>query len=203
MIDLLYKIDFIGTTKRQPMKLYRYLLLLTPFLILQGCSSVTGPTSEDYGKRTLGTVFDDQGIESRGKANIRAAHEKLKKAHINITSFNGMVLLTGQVESDEIKSIAAASIKDLRKVRTVHNELEVAGPTSMMARTNDSWLSTKVKTALLSSSKTEGGRIKVVTENSVVYLMGLLTRNEAEAAVEKTRKVFGVQKIVKVFEYIN
>jgi osmotically-inducible protein OsmY len=114
-----------------------------------------------------------------------------------------MVLLTGQVESDEIKSIAAASIKDLRKVRTVHNELEVAGPTSMMARTNDSWLSTKVKTALLSSSKTEGGRIKVVTENSVVYLMGLLTRSEAEAAVEKTRKVFGVQKIVKVFEYIN
>ena len=185
------------------MKLYRYLLLLTPFLILQGCSSVTGPTSEDYGKRTLGTVLDDQGIESRGKANIRTAHEKLKKAHINITSFNGMVLLTGQVESDEIKSIAAASIKDLRKVRTVHNELEVAGPTSMMARTNDSWLSTKVKTALLSSSKTEGGRIKVVTENSVVYLMGLLTRSEAEAAVEKTRKVFGVQKIVKVFEYIN
>lgn len=185
------------------MKLYRYLLLLTPLFILQGCSSVTGPTSEDYGKRTLGTVWDDQMVESRGKSNIRAAHEKLKKAHINITSFNGMVLLTGQVESDEIKSTAAASINDLRKVRIVHNELEVAGPTSMMARTNDSWLTGKVKAALLSSSDTEGGRIKVVTENSVVYLMGLLTRSEAEAAVEKTRKVFGVQKIVKVFEYIN
>ena len=185
------------------MKLYRYLLLLTPFLILQGCSSVTGPTSEDLGKRTLGTVWDDQMIESRGKANIRAAHEKLKKAHINITSFNGMVLLTGQVASEELKSAAAASINDLRKVRTVHNELEVAGPTALMARTNDSWLTTKVKTGLLSSSDTEGGRIKVVTENGVVYLMGLLTRSEAEAAVEKTRKVFGVQKIVKVFEYIN
>ena len=98
------------------MKLYRYLLLLTPLFFLQGCSSVTGPTSEDLGKRTLGTVWDDQMIESRGKANIRAAHEKLKKAHINITSFNGMVLLTGQVASEELKSAAAASINDLRKV---------------------------------------------------------------------------------------
>ncbi|MFT4714641.1 MAG: osmotically-inducible protein OsmY [Candidatus Azotimanducaceae bacterium] len=178
-------------------------ILLFLILTLHGCSTVTGPTSEDYGKRTLGTVWDDQMIESRGKANIRAAHEQLKKAHINITAFNGMVLLTGQVASEELKNAAGDSIKDLRKVRKVHNELEVAGPTSMMARTNDSWLTTKVKAALLSSTDTEGSRIKVVTENGVAFLMGLLTRSEAEAAVEKTRKVFGVQKIVKVLEYIN
>jgi len=179
------------------------LLSLLMVLILNGCSTVTGPTSEDYGKRTLGTVWDDQMIESRGKANIRAADEQLKKAHINITAFNGMVLLTGQVASSELKNTAGNSIADLRKVRTVHNELEVAGPTSMMARTNDSWLTTKVKTALLTSKNTEGRRVKVVTENNIVFLMGLLTRSEADAAVEKTRKVFGVQKIVKVFEYIN
>ncbi len=202
-IDLLYEFDMIGTTQRKPMKFFRYFLCLAPLLVLPACSTVNGPTSENYGKRTLGTVWDDQMIESRGKANIRAANEQLKKAHVNITAFNGMVLLTGQVASDEIKSTAAASIKDLRKVRTVHNELEVAGPTSMMARTNDSWLTTKVKAALLSSNDTEGNRVKVVTENGVVYLMGLLTRTEAEAAVEKTRTVFGVQKIVKVFEYIN
>ena len=185
------------------MKYFYPLSLLTMLIALQGCSTVTGPTSEDYGKRTLGTVWDDQMIESRGKANIRAAHEQLKKAHISITAFNGMVLLSGQVPSEEAKNIAGSSITDLRKVRTVHNELEVAGPTSMMARTNDSWLTTKVKAALLSSNDTEGTRVKVVTENGVVFLMGLLTRSEAEAAVEKTRKVFGVQKIVKVFEYIN
>mgnify|MGYP001599897436 CR=1 FL=1 len=202
-IELLYEFDMIGTTQRKPMKFFRYFLCLAPLLVLPACSTVNGPTSENYGKRTLGTVWDDQMIESRGKANIRAANEQLKKAHVNITAFNGMVLLTGQVASDEIKSTAAASIKDLRKVRTVHNELEVAGPTSMMARTNDSWLTTKVKAALLSSNDTEGNRVKVVTENGVVYLMGLLTRTEAEAAVEKTRTVFGVQKIVKVFEYIN
>ena len=179
------------------------LLSMLLLLALHGCSTVTGPTSENYGKRTLGTVWDDQMIESRGKANIRAAHEQLKKAHINITAFNGMVLITGQVASNELKKAAGDSVSGLRKVRTVHNELEVAGPTSMMARTNDSWLTTKVKAALLSSTDTEGTRVKVVTENGIVFLMGLLTRSEGDAAVEKTRKVFGVQKIVKVFEYIN
>ena len=185
------------------MNIHQPIKLLLLVLALQGCSTVTGPTSEDYGKRTLGTVWDDQMIESRGKANIRAGDEQLKKAHINITAFNGWVLLTGQVPSGELKNAAGNAISDLRKVRKVHNELEVAGPTSMMARTNDSWLTTKVKAALLSSTDTEGTRVKVVTENGVVFLMGLLTRSEAEAAVEKTRKVFGVQKIIKVLEYIN
>ena len=171
--------------------------------LLQGCASVTGPVSEDYGKRTLGTVWDDQMIESRGSANIRAANAELGEAHLNVTSFNGMVLLTGQVPSEAVKQAAGAAVKDLRKVRTVHNELEIAGPTSMMARTNDAWLTTKVKTALFTGEDTETGRVKVVTENGIVYLMGLLSRTEADAAVETTRQVFGVQKIVKVFEYIN
>ena len=73
----------------------------------------------------------------------------------------------------------------------------------MMARTNDAWLTTKIKTALFTGEDTETGRVKVVTENGIVYLMGLLSRTEADAAVETTRQVFGVQKIVKVFEYIN
>ncbi len=180
-------------------------ILITLALIatLQGCASVTGPTSEDQGSRTLGTVWDDQMIESRGKAIIRAATPELKEAHLGVTSFNGQVLLTGQVSSEEEKQAAGAAIKDLRKVRTVHNELEIAGPTSLVARTNDSWLTTKVKTALFTNEDTDAGRVKVVTENGVVYLMGLLSKAESEATVEKTRQVFGVQKIVKVFEYID
>jgi len=178
---------------------YSLVLLLAA---LQGCS-FTGPLSENLGKRTLGTQFDDQRIESRGKANVKAAHPDLEKAHFNLTSFNGVVLLTGQVASEEARQAAGQAIEDLRKVKLVHNELAVAGPTSLMARTNDSWLTTKVKTAMLADKESEGRRIKVVTENSVVYLMGLLTRDEAESAVERAREVFGVRKIVKVFEYIN
>ena len=190
---------------RQPTPIARRnkLMGLILLALLQGCASVTGPVSEDYGKRTLGTVWDDQMIESRGSANIRAANAELGEAHLSVTSFNGMVLLTGQVPSEAVKQAAGAAVKDLRKVRTVHNELEIAGPTSMMARTNDAWLTTKVKTALFAGEDTETGRVKVVTENGIVYLMGLLSRTEADAAVETTRQVFGVQKIVKVFEYIN
>lgn len=190
---------------RQPTPIARRnkLMGLILLALLQGCASVTGPVSEDYGKRTLGTVWDDQMIESRGSANIRAANAELGEAHLNVTSFNGMVLLTGQVPSEAVKQAAGAAVKDLRKVRTVHNELEIAGPTSMMARTNDAWLTTKIKTALFTGEDTETGRVKVVTENGIVYLMGLLSRTEADAAVETTRQVFGVQKIVKVFEYIN
>ncbi|MCB1644228.1 MAG: BON domain-containing protein [Pseudomonadales bacterium] len=172
-------------------------------LLLGSCGTLTGPISEDYGKRTLGTVWDDQMVESRGISLIRNESPELKEAHINITSFNGTVLVSGQVPSEAAKTAAAAAIQNLRKVKKIHNELEVAGPTSTMARANDSYLTAKVKTALLLNGDTEALRIKVVTENNVVYLLGLVTRAESDAVVETARSVFGVQKIVKAFEYIN
>jgi osmotically-inducible protein OsmY len=85
----------------------------------------------------------------------------------------------------------------------VHNELEVAGPTATLVRTNDALLKSKIKLKMGVDSDTDGGRIKVVVENGVVYLMGLLTRDEAKAAVGLTQEVFGVQKIVQAFEYLN
>ena len=91
----------------------------------------------------------------------------------------------------------------LFRSRKVHNELAVAGPTSMISRTNDSWLTTKIKSALAAEEDTDATRIKVVTENGVVFLLGLLSRAEADAAVAVTRDIQGVQKIVKLFEYMN
>ncbi|MEX0943525.1 MAG: BON domain-containing protein [Pseudomonadales bacterium] len=176
--------------------------LLTTLLLLQGCSAIL-PATEDYGKRSLGTVWDDQMTESRAKGLIRQAHPDLTDAHVNVTSFNGAVLLTGQVPSEEVRKVADETVAKLRHVTRVHNELDVAGPTSMVARSNDSWLTTKVKSRLLADNTISGNRIKVVTEDGVVYLLGLVTRDEADSVVEVARNVFGVQKIVKVFEYIN
>lgn len=176
--------------------------LLTTLLLLQGCSAIL-PATEDYGKRSLGTVWDDQMTESRAKGLILQAHPELAEAHVNATSFNGVVLLTGQVPSEEASKVAGETASKLRHVNKVHNELNVAGPTSMVARSNDSWLTTKVKTRLLMDSTINGNRIKVVTEDGVVYLLGLVTRDEADNVVVVARSVFGVQKIVKVFEYIN
>jgi osmotically-inducible protein OsmY len=180
----------------------RYTALLLCTIALAGCSTA-GPMSDDHGKRTIGTSIDDMMVASRAKSNIKSVNEQLGRAHIDVTSFNGVVLLTGQVPSEGARQEAEQAVDGLRNVRVIHNELEVAGPTSIPSRMNDSYLSTKVKTALLADNNTEGGRTKVITENGVVYLMGLLTRDEAEAAVSKAREVYGVQKIVKVFEYIN
>ncbi|MBD3649151.1 MAG: BON domain-containing protein [Pseudomonadales bacterium] len=177
-----------------------FLPLIAICFLLEGCM-FWGP--EDRGKRTLGTRIDDRRTESLATKNIRKAHPELENAHFNVTSFNGVVLITGQVPSEEAKEIAGETAGSLRNVKTVHNELKIAGPTSMVARTNDNWLTTKVKSVMAFSDQADAGRIKVVTEDGVVYLMGLVTRGEAEAAVKLTRDIYGVQKIVKVFEYIN
>ena len=152
---------------------------------------------------SVGEAFDDSRNESLAKKRVQDAHPGLADANISVTSFDGIVLLTGQVSSANLIPIAAAQVEPLRNVRKVHNELTVAGVTSLLSRTNDGWLTTKVKSALSATESADAARIKVVTENGVVYLMGLLTRAEADAAVNITRDIQGVQKIVKLFEYIN
>ncbi len=152
---------------------------------------------------SVGEALDDSRNESLAEKRIRAAHPSLADASISVTSFDGIVLLTGQVASADLIPIATAEVEPLRNVRKVYNEITVAGEPSLLSRTNDSWLTTKVKSALSAAENSDASRIKVVTENGIVYLMGLLTRTEADAAVEVTRSVQGVIKIVKVFEYIN
>jgi osmotically-inducible protein OsmY len=170
----------------------RFLLLILPLVLTTSCTM-----------NSVGESFSDSRNESVAKNRIRDANPALADAKINVTSFDGIVLITGQVSSADLIPIATAQVEPLRNVRKVHNELTVAGKTTLLSRTNDSWLTTKVKSTLSASESSDATRIKVVTENGVVYLMGLITRAEADAAVEITRDIKGVQKIVKVFEYIN
>lgn len=190
-----------------------YLLLRTStiiilMLLLGACSSLisatrSGPIQEDYGKRSFGSFIDDGLIETKTRVNLKKANEQLKQAHIGVTSYNGVVLLAGQVPSAELRDLAGSVAGKVRNVKRVHNELAIAGPISLPARSNDSWLTTKVKSKLLASSTVKGRRIKVVTENGVVHLMGLVTRNEADEVVNVVKGTFGVQKIVRIFEYID
>ena len=147
--------------------------------------------------------LDDERNETLALKNIRAAHPDLKDAHINVNSFKGYVLISGQVSSEELIGLTTEVVDRMRNVEKVHNELVVAGPTSIISRTNDSFLSTKVRAQLASSTDLQSNRLMVVTENGVVYLMGVVTRQEANLAVEETRQVYGIQKIVKVFDYLN
>ncbi len=105
------------------------------------------------------------------------------------------------MQTEKLKQQAEEIARGVKKVRTVHNQLQVGGPISMVARANDSWITTKIKTKML-ASKVPGRKVKVVTEDGVVYLMGMLPREQADAAVDAARSVYGVQKIVKIFEYL-
>mgnify|MGYP003894895069 FL=1 len=120
-----------------------------------------------------------------------------------MVSYNGYVLLAGQVSSEALKKKATNVLRKIHGVRRIYNELEIASPSSAMTRSSDTWITAKVKTWLLGRSDTEGTRVKVVTENGVVYLMGLVTRKEAERIGEAAAGISGVQRVVRLFELVN
>lgn len=182
--------------------------LLALLISLSGCVSLMAPLGSEpmdrnHGERTFGAFIEDNAIETKIRVNIKRSSEPLKKQRIVVVSFNGQVLLAGQVNNAEQKRAAEEIARSIRHVEEVHNELTQSGKISWLARVNDSWITSKVKTRLAFSRDTDASRTKVVTENGVVYLLGLMTRAEADAVVKRVQKVYGVQKIVKIIEYID
>ncbi|WP_268797809.1 BON domain-containing protein [Pseudomonas huanghezhanensis] len=185
------------------------LMALTLCLGISGCSSVINvsrekPIDDDRGTRTFGSKIDDSLIETKVAVNVAKASPDLdNNSHIVVTSFNGIVLLAGQTPRADLKQLAEQTAAAVQKVKKVNNELQVIQPSSLLARNNDAWLTTKIKTEMLTNGSIPGSRIKVVTENGIVYLLGLLTQQEATLATNLVQGVSGVQKIVKLFEYID
>jgi osmotically-inducible protein OsmY len=188
------------------------LLRLFPILLLLvnlgGCGSILStadsePLEHNPGSRSMGAQMNDETIETRAMVNIDAADEALDASHINVISYNGYVLIVGQVPDQALKDKVSAVVTEIRDVRRIYNELEIAGNTSMMTRSSDTWITTKVKSSLLADGETEGNRVKVVTENGIVYLMGLATHAEADRVEESASATQGVQKVVSLFEYID
>lgn len=183
-------------------------LTLCSSLLLNGCAEVINATTSKpiemkANERTMGAKLNDNEIETAAKVNIKKADPQLENAHINIDSFNGIVLLTGQVASDELRNLVADTVYKLNPVREIHNELVVSDPTDFAARAKDTWISTKIKAQLLADSETESRRVHFVTENQAVFLMGIVTRAEADRIVNMVSHTADVQKVVKVFEYVD
>ena len=175
--------------------------------LLSGCGSVmssagAGPIEEDPGERTFGQQLTDESIETKAKVNINASDEGYDDAHLSIVSFNGFLLLAGQVPSEALKTLATDVVRKIEGVRRIYNELEIGPATSLGTRSHDTWITTKVKSKLLASSDTPGARVKVVTENNVVYLMGLLTEEEADRVSLEAGEVSGAERVVQLFELI-
>lgn len=178
----------------------RVLLLAALAAGLGGCGTFA---PNDTAARTVGTVIDDESLEITAARAIRQADPALAEAHVNVNSYGGVVLLTGQVPSDAARAGAERALENFRKVERIHNELEIAGPSSLVARQADTWLTTKVKAQLVADESVNADHFKVVTENSVVYLMGRVTRAESTRAVDVARNVYGVQRVVTVFDFLD
>lgn len=156
-----------------------------------------------HDRRTIGAFVDDQAIEVKVRNAIHADETLRKETHINITSMNGIVLLSGEAPSAESRDQVLARARTVAGIRQIANELQVAPPSTFGSRSHDTWLTTKVKTKMVRVDELDSTRVKVVTENDVVYLLGLVTQNEAELATEAARTVRGVTRVVKLFEYVD
>jgi len=186
------------------------LIIALSAVIINGCAGiVVGGTATGvavvHDRRSAGTVIDDQGMNWKISEAIFKDEELSSPSHINVTVYNSVILLTGETPSEDLKLRANAIAAQTSDNKKIHNELAIASPTSLTSRTNDTYITAKIKTALLDISGIEGfdvTRVKVVTENSVVFLMGLLTSQEANAVTNKARNVSGVAKIVRLFEYL-
>lgn len=168
--------------------------------LLLGGAMVTG-TVAATDRRTVGIQVEDKGISL--KALNRLGDPLGERAHINVTAYNRRVLLTGEVPNAATRQEAERIVSGIENVKGVINELEIAGASSVTARSNDALITTKVKGTLLDTRNLYSRAFKVVTESGKVYLLGRVTEREGNQAAEAARGVSGVQKVVKVFEYIS
>lgn len=180
------------------------------FLALVSCRTILVQTTgengivEDPTERTAGAIVEDESIETKIVVNMKSQEPAFRSSNFSVISHNGVVLIVGQVESEALKSRATnIASQASTKIKRIHNELEVAGKTSLISRSNDSWVATKVRTLMLTNKEVPSDQIRVIAENGAIYLMGIINEAEGDRAANLARNVSGVTKVVKVFEYLN
>lgn len=188
--------------------LNRSILIGLSILLFNGCAAVVATTAvvgTDMAtdRRTSGMYIEDQSIELKASSAISDDPGLDEQGEVSITSYNRLVLITGQVPSEELKRRATEIVRKIANVRTVHNELRIKAPESFLSGTNDAWLTTKTKSMLLAEKDLTSHHVKVITENGDVFLMGMVTRDEAKKAINVVREIDGVETVIEVFEYID
>lgn len=191
------KLSLIGTA----------LVLVHLVTQLQGCAAAVVPVAATgvavaNDRRTTGTIIDDQSIEVKAMHALAHTPEIWRQCHITVISYNNVVVLVGQAPTENLKQQAEQIVSEIPKIQRIHNELTIEAPNSLAARSQDSWITTQIKAKMLGSKTVKSSRIKVVTENHVVFLMGLVTPQEEEAATDIARQISGVEKIIQIFEHI-
>ncbi len=183
------------------------LLLICSALLLNGCPvAVVGGaavgTSVVMDKRTSGDLVADQNIKSKFTYLYNQDKNLSSKTHVNVTSYNRRILITGEAPTPELKQQLDEIASQIRNVRQYYNEVTIAQPTSMSSRTNDSFLTSKIKTSIFAHFKElDYAQVKVVTENASVFLMGIVTVEQGDQITELVRQTQGVKRVIKLFEH--
>lgn len=185
----------------------RSLIVLGTVVLLQGCAAavVAGTASAVTAandRRTIGSQIDDNNIEIKASIALSEIERLEKFANISAVSVNGIVLLVGQVSNEEMRNEAQRTIEGVSGIRKIHNQIRIGSNIGITTQTHDSWLTSKVKAQLLTAKDISSNNIKVVTENAEVFLMGLVSGSESTQAVNIARNVSGVERVIKVFEYM-
>jgi len=190
--------------------MFKPLVFILISLIINGCSTITVGTSELTGvalfhdRRSLQKITQDEQIELTINLKLLLDDTVSELTHFNVTSFNGIVLITGEAQGNKVRNRVTGIAKKVSGIRLVQNHMILAYPSSFANRSNDSLITSKVKLNFSSSDNMPGfdtTRIKVITENAQVFLMGLVHKQEGTIAAENARRISGVTKVIKVFEY--
>lgn len=184
------------------------LLLLSGFSILQGCvvPFVAGAAASAVvinDRRNVQTMSDDQQIHYTAYHEIMADTSLTTGSHLVVEVFDHNVLLVGEAPTEDVRDRVEALVHALPKVRRVYNQITIGPAASAEELSQDSWITTKVKTQMVATKGLNSSHIKVITENGSVYLMGIVTHDQAQLAVDVTRHIAGVERVVKLFEYTN
>jgi len=178
-----------------------FLQACVPVVLVAAGAAATGLIV--YDSRSVATMSTDSDITYRAQAKIASNQELADKTHISATSFNQVLLVVGQAPTEQLRDLAMSLMQKIPKVKHIYNEIVIAPPTSVHQRSKDTWLTTEVKTVLLEQKNLRSAQIKVLTEDSAVYLLGSVTRGQGDLAANAAKKVAGVSKVVKAFEYVS
>lgn len=185
-----------------------------PFLIAASlslflCACAETPAKQKFtpepssGKRSLGEFVDDEKLQATIYSSINKSAMDFSETHIRVNSFKGIVLLTGEIPDEELKVEAGRIAQTVGGVRQIHNELQLKSNSTFFARSNDNGLEAKIRVKLLASRDIEGSKVRVVVEDRVVYLMGMLTREETKAATDIAANTSGIERVVRAIDYVD
>jgi osmotically-inducible protein OsmY len=172
----------------------RVAAVLFALIALSGCA---------HDQRSIGSMVDDAAVELKATGILTTDSRYKGQMHVNVTSVNGIVLLTGEAPTEELRDSLLETVRGIQSIRRIVNEIRIAPPSSLGARMQDSWISSKVKTRLIGTKGVHASRINVMTENRSVFLLGLVSQQEGELAANSAANASGAERIVKLFEYLD